>query len=160
MSIIGKKKPRFRLKKEKQQNNTKERIKKLIVVYSSNWILCNNKKDSYGVSLVAQWLRICLPIQGTWVRALAREDPTCRRATKSVCHNYWAWALEPTSHNYWAHVPQLLKPAHLEPMLHSKKSHGNRSPRTAMKSSPSSPQLEKARAQQWRPNAVKSKYIK
>ena len=25
---------------------------------------------------------------GTWVRALVREDPTCRRATKPMCHNY------------------------------------------------------------------------
>ena len=32
-------------------------------------------------------------------------------ATKLVCHNYWACALEPTSHNYWAHVPQLLTEA-------------------------------------------------
>ena len=37
---------------------------------------------------VAQWLRICLPMQGTRVRALAREDPTCRGATKPMCHNY------------------------------------------------------------------------
>ena len=34
-----------------------------------------------------------------------------------------------------------------------------RSPRTAKKSSPRSPQLEKARAQQWRPNAAKNKII-
>ena len=38
--------------------------------------------------LVAQWLRIRLPVQGTQVRALAREDPTCRGATKPVRHNY------------------------------------------------------------------------
>ncbi|KAJ8794112.1 hypothetical protein J1605_019104 [Eschrichtius robustus] len=41
-----------------------------------------------GASLVAQWLRIRLPMQGTWVRALVREDPTCRGATKPVRHNY------------------------------------------------------------------------
>ena len=41
-----------------------------------------------GASLVAQWLRIRLPMQGTRVRALVREDPTCRRATKPVRHNY------------------------------------------------------------------------
>ena len=41
-----------------------------------------------GTSLVAQWLRICLATQGTQVRALVREDPTCRRATKPMCHNY------------------------------------------------------------------------
>ena len=38
-------------------------------------------------SLVVQWLRICLPMQGTWVRALVWEDPTCRRATGPVSHN-------------------------------------------------------------------------
>ena len=39
-------------------------------------------------SLVVQWLRICLPIQGTRVRALVWEDPTCRGATGPVSHNY------------------------------------------------------------------------
>ncbi|KAJ8785966.1 hypothetical protein J1605_006926 [Eschrichtius robustus] len=43
---------------------------------------------SDGTSLVAQWLRIRLPMQGTRVRSLVREDPTCRRATKPLCHNY------------------------------------------------------------------------
>ena len=81
-----------------------------------------------SVSLVAQWLRICLPTQGTWVRALIREDPTCCRATKLVHHNYWACTLEPTSHNYWACMPQLLKPARLEPMLCNKRSHCNAKP--------------------------------
>ena len=41
-----------------------------------------------GTSLVAQWLRIRLTTQGTRVRALVREDPTCRGATKPVSHNY------------------------------------------------------------------------
>ena len=41
-----------------------------------------------GISLVAQWLRIHLPTQGTRVRALVREDPTCCRATKPASHNY------------------------------------------------------------------------
>ena len=41
-----------------------------------------------GTSLVVQWLRIRLPMQGTWVRALVWEDPTCREATKPVRHNY------------------------------------------------------------------------
>ena len=39
-------------------------------------------------SLVAQWLRVCLPMQGTRVRALVWEDPTCRGATEPVSHNY------------------------------------------------------------------------
>ena len=39
-------------------------------------------------SLVAKWLRIWLPVQETRGRALVREDPTCRGATKPLCHNY------------------------------------------------------------------------
>ena len=64
-------------------------------------------------------------MQGTRLRALVREDTTCRGATKPVRHKYWACALEPMGHNYWARVPQLLKPVHLEPMLHNKSSHRN-----------------------------------
>ena len=56
-----------------------------------------------GASLVAQWLRIHLPMQGTRVQALVREDPTC----------HGAWALEP---------------ACLEPVLHNKRSHSNEKP--------------------------------
>ena len=78
------------------------------------------RSSGFGASLVAQWLRIRLPMQGTRVQALVREDPTF--------HNYWAWALEPTSHNYWAHVTQLLEPACLEPVLHNKRSYHNEKP--------------------------------
>ena len=46
------------------------------------------KNHTIGVSLMAQWLRIRLPMQGTWLRALVREDPTCCGATKPVHHNY------------------------------------------------------------------------
>ena len=45
-------------------------------------------KKRLRASLVAQWLKIHRPMQGTWVRALVREDPTCRGATKPACHNY------------------------------------------------------------------------
>ena len=48
----------------------------------------SSKKACLGASLVAQWLRIRLPMQGTRVQALVREDPTCRGATKPVGHNY------------------------------------------------------------------------
>ena len=51
-------------------------------------VLYNFQKFHTGTSLVAQWLRIHLPMQGTRVRSLVREDPTCRGATKSVRHNY------------------------------------------------------------------------
>ena len=46
------------------------------------------QKQTLRASLVVQWLRICLPMQGTWVRALVWEDPTCRAATGPVSHNY------------------------------------------------------------------------
>ena len=62
-----------------------------------------------------QWLRICLPMQGTWVWSLAQEDLTCRGTTKSVHHNYWAWALEPENHNYWAHMPRAHAPQQKKP---------------------------------------------
>ena len=64
-----------------------------------------------GTSLVAQWLRIRLPMQGTRVWALVQEDLTCRGATK------------PVRHNYWAHTPQVLKP-----MIYNKRSHCNEKP--------------------------------
>ena len=50
--------------------------------------LVKKKQQQYGASLVAHGLRIRLPMQGTRVRALVQEDPTCRGATKSLRHNY------------------------------------------------------------------------
>ena len=73
-------------------------------------------KKNGRASLVAQWLGIRLPMQGTRVRALVGEDPTCCGATKLACHNYWAL------------VPQLLRPTRLEPVLHNKRSHCNEKP--------------------------------
>ena len=61
---------------------------------------CPRLKETKGTSLVVQWLRICLPMQGTQVRALVREDPTCHGATKPMRHNYRVCALGPASHNY------------------------------------------------------------
>ena len=45
-------------------------------------------RKNMGASLVAQWLRIRQPMQKAQVRALVREDPTCRRAAKPMRHNY------------------------------------------------------------------------
>ena len=72
-------------------------------------------KRNEGASLVVQWLRIRLPVQGTRVRALVREDPTCCGATGHVRYNYWDCALEPTSHNYWAHRPTARAPQQEKP---------------------------------------------
>ena len=46
------------------------------------------QKIAEGASLVAQWLGIRLPMQGTKVRTLVQEDPKCHGATKPVRHNY------------------------------------------------------------------------
>ena len=43
------------------------------------------KKHILGASLVVQWIRIHLPMQGTWVRSQVWEDPTCHGANKSSC---------------------------------------------------------------------------
>ena len=98
-------------------------------------VYCIKKK--VGASLVAQWLRICLPMQGTRVRALVWEDPTCRGATG------------PVSHNCWACVSGACAPQREAAIV--------RGPRTAMKSGPRLPQLEKALTQKWRPNTAINK---
>ena len=39
-------------------------------------------------SLVIQWLRICLLIQGAQDQPLVQEDATCCGAMEPECHNY------------------------------------------------------------------------
>ena len=92
------------------------------------WVRMLRIVYNLGTSLVAQWLSICLPMQGTQVQALVREDPMCLGATNPVHHNYLACALEPVSHNCWAHVPQLLEPTRLELCSATKKSHRKEKP--------------------------------
>ena len=84
-----------------------------------------NMKTVFRTSLVVQWLRICLPIQGTWVQSLVWDDPTCHVTTKPRRHNYWAWA------------PRV-------PALQAREATTMRSPCTSMKRNPCSPQLEKS----------------
>ena len=95
-------------------------------------------KYHFRASLVAQWLGICLPMQGTRVRALVWEDPTCRRATKPVSHNYWACASG-------ACAPQRERPRQWEA----------RAPRWRV--APARWKLEKVLVKKWRPNTVKEK---
>ena len=67
-------------------------------------------KNKFWTSLVVQWLRMCLPMQGTQVPSLVQEDSTCHKATKPMHHNYRAHALEstqvsntrPTCSSYWS----------------------------------------------------------
>ena len=57
-------------------------------LWETVWRFLKIKNRTTGASLVAQWLRVCLLMQGTRVRALVWEDPTCRGATGPVSHNY------------------------------------------------------------------------
>ena len=43
---------------------------------SAAYFEMNKKVRHIGNSLVAQWIRIYLPMQGTWVQSLIWEDPT------------------------------------------------------------------------------------
>ena len=70
----------------------------------------STKINKSRASLIAQWLRICLALQGTPVSSPVWEDPTCLGAAKPVHHNYWACALEPACLNYWAQALQIPKP--------------------------------------------------
>ena len=104
-----------------------------------------------------QWLKIHLPVQGTWVRALVQEDPTCRGATKPcstttepALQSPRATTTEPTCHNYPS-------PRAQSPCSTMREATTVRSWHTATKSSSRSLQLEKARAQQRRPSAAKNK---
>ena len=67
-----------------------------------------------GASLVVQWLRIHLTVQG--FNPWSRKIPHASRQL-SPC------ALEPAGHNSWAHALQLLKSMCLEPALCNKGSH-------------------------------------
>ena len=101
-----------------------------VLINNSSRILPEcHQNTTIGTSLVAQWLRIRLPMQGTQVQSLVREDTTCHGTTKPMRHNYWGpHTLDPTHHNYWARVLQLLKSACLEPVLRNKRSHQNEKP--------------------------------
>ena len=51
------------------------------------WISQPSEIWKIGTSLLAQWIRIHLPIQGTWVQFLIREDSTSHGATNPLCHD-------------------------------------------------------------------------
>ena len=57
-------------------------------ILQSNQPQSNFKKPQFWTFLLVQWFRICLPMQGTWVRSLVQEDSTYPGATKPVPHNY------------------------------------------------------------------------
>ena len=84
---------------EKSEREVKETIPFTVTTKRIKYLGINlpkEAKDLYSenyetlmrASLVAQWLRIRLPMKETRVQALVQEDPTCRGAAKPVSHNY------------------------------------------------------------------------
>ena len=59
-----------------------------VSIHVSIYVSVQIQEHHFQAALVAQWLRICLPMQGTRVRALVWEDPTCHGAAGPVSHNY------------------------------------------------------------------------
>ena len=86
------------------------------------------KNGHKRASLVVHWLRIHLPMQGTWIQSLVWEDPTCLKTTKPLCHNYWACALEPKTQLLSQPTTPPESPPVLEPVLHNKRNHRNEKP--------------------------------
>ena len=94
-------------------------------------------------SLVAQWWRICFPMQETQVWSLVQEEPTWLRAAKPVCHRCWACALEPgvTTAEWMCHD---WRQSTIESVLRNRGSHCSEKPaHQQLESSPYS-QLEES----------------
>ena len=51
-----------------------------------SWMGPWNRERALGMSLVVQWVQICLPTQGTRVQSQVWKDPTCCGATSSEYH--------------------------------------------------------------------------
>ena len=70
------------------------------------------EKNIPGTSLVAQWVRIRLPVQGIRVRSLVLEDPTCRAEQLSPAPQLLS--LRSRAHPPRAGAPQQEKPPQRE----------------------------------------------
>ena len=100
---------------------------KRLSTHASFWLLGESDKIiCVETSLVAQWLGVHLPMQGTRAQFLVQEDPTCLWTTKLLHHNYWAQTLEPPHRNYLSRrLPSMRreKPPWWERPRTSKKTH-------------------------------------
>ena len=56
---------------------------------------------------MVQWLRIHLPMQGTWILPMVQEDLTCYKATKTASHSISACTLEPVLCNKKSHCNKM-----------------------------------------------------
>ena len=73
---------------------------------STLW-LKKQKLPWVGISLVVQWLRICLPMQGMKVRSLVGEPKShTQQWNQPAHHNYWAHVLQSPCSTREAHILQ------------------------------------------------------
>ena len=79
--------------KKRTYKNKPKTIKKMvigtyisIITLNVNGLNAPTERHRLQASLVAQCLRVCLPMQGTPVRAPVREDPTRHRAAGPMSH--------------------------------------------------------------------------
>ena len=100
---------------------------------------------------MVQWLRIHLAGQGTLVRSLVQEDPTCCWTTQPKCHAIEPALWSPRATNIEAHAPQPLMPVcHGAHAMQQKKPLQQKRPpqqeacALQLESSPHSLQVEKA----------------
>ena len=70
-----------------------------------------------GASLVVQWLRIRLSMQGTRVLFLVWEDSTCCRAIESAHHKVTEPKVDPRDTTAEAHSPRPHAPQEKPPQL-------------------------------------------
>ena len=136
--IIGKCFLQFKGKKVAYSSKLKPKIKWILqLLYDYCRIFSpmhqnTEMKNNPRTFLVAQWIRILLPMEGTQVPSLIWEDFTCCGATKPVHKNFWAYKPQVLT---WACMLQVVKPVCLQPVLHNKRSHAMRSLHNTMKSS-------------------------
>ena len=90
-----------------------EKKKKTVFAYTTG-LRWSDKKMEVKTSLVIQWLRIHLALQGTWVQSWVQEDPTCCGAAKFICSR--------------AQDLQLLSPCALECVVCNKRSYCSEKP--------------------------------
>ena len=117
-----------------------------IIFYSNSslWLLsCTHPHNPKGKGQVCFSVFILLTPSAHWwlrgkeyacqyrtrVQSLIREDPTCCRAPKPLCHNHQACALDSGSHNCIEPVCCNCRSLHaLEPLLHRQRSHHDEKP--------------------------------
>ena len=109
------------------------------------WTVKTGYRERSWTSLMAQWMRICLPMQGTRVQSSQEDLTHCEEQRRSgataaepTLYSPRATATEPLCYSYWSpHAVSLC-------LCPAREATAMRSPNTATKNRPHLPQLEKS----------------